>query len=189
MVFTTWNCHIHTGSNCCFRRDSDTQMYYHVILKVGQVCPEIQRTFNKSTVVDEFWEEIGLEPYLTAISNASLKDQTDVIINLYAELEILDKNHYKYQKKFNRPADFAKEHFISTGYSSHIKLVNKHLMTKVRSKNPQIYYTKPSWFKSFVQQLFPLIKGRVATNTPDWLIKLIGNERRRIKPRKPSSAR
>lgn len=147
--------------------------YYHVI-PVKDISAYSQSNYNSQNVPDEFWESCGSILYVTPIAYTSSINNLDVFNAIMKVFKSLDQTHLKYTN-YNTPSDFVKKHLISDG-DKNIMLCNKHLIKRHLTKNqkPQEQYTRNSWIKSILKELFPNVKSKknISTNTPQWVINI-----------------
>lgn len=147
--------------------------YYHVI-PVKNISV-LAQTYNSQKIPDEFWEDLGIVPYMSSIYHADCVNDKDVFRLILKLFKHLDENSLKFAS-FNTPSDFIKRHIITDG-TKNIILCNKHLLKSCRKKNKsQVFYTKDQWIKCILKGLFPKIdspfKDGIPTNTPDWAINI-----------------
>jgi len=148
--------------------------YYHVI-PVKNISV-LAQTYNSQKIPDEFWEDLGPTPYMTAIYYSDCVANVDMFRIILELFRNLDDSFLKFSTS-NTPSDFIKRHIITDGIKR-ITLCNKHLLKscKTKSNRPQTFYTKDQWIKAILKGLFPKIdssdKSGIPTNTPDWAIKL-----------------
>lgn len=132
-----------------------------------------QRTFNARTENDEFWERLSRKHWYSPLAYCNMGNDHRVFESALRILRALDDRSLVYHQ-YNGPHDFVKRHLIVDGLTS-VALCNKHLIKKVKRKQPQVKYTGEAWVKGFLKALFPGATGsrRIPTSTPSWAIELL----------------
>lgn len=168
-----WSCHLHKSSSSCeialCRLTGDM---YHIV-SVKETTSYAQRTFNARTENDEFWERLSRKHWYSPLAYCNMGNDYRVFESAMRILRALDERSLVYHQ-YNGPHDFVKRHLIVDGDTS-LALCNKHLIKKVKRKQPQVKYTGDAWVKGFLKALFPGATGsrRIPTSTPSWAIEML----------------
>lgn len=171
----TWACHIHHSSDCKMKRYHNK--YYHV-KPIKDISTYAQTKFNSQNIPDQFWENFDVVLYVSPILYASNIYNEDIFKQVLLVFYELDRLYLKYAS-LNTPADFVRKHLLTDGHSN-IILCHKHLIRQNKRKDnkKQTFYTRDTWIRLIIRELFPKINGSktIPTNTPQWAMNYMNKQ-------------
>lgn len=171
-----WSCHLHKSSSSCeIALCKQTGDMYHIV-SVKETTLYAQRTFNARNENDEFWERLSRKHWYSPLAYCNMSNDYRVFQSVLRILRALDDRSLVYHQ-YNGPHDFVKRHLIVDGVTS-VALCNKHLIKKVKRKQPQVKYMTEAWVKGLLKSLFPgaTASRRIPTSTPSWAIEMLSRK-------------